>query len=212
MESPDSQRSSAPTGTFTSSELLAGLRDSANQTVWSDYVDRYRPMIVRAVRRSGLTEADAEDVAQSSLLDFSRAYLAGEYDRERGRLRDWLFGIVRNRVRNARRAGGRDPVVEGAGDGAAEPIPEGDHPAAPDQFERIWEEEWRAAVLRQCSAIVRGEVQPTTYAAFQGVVVHGRPVPEVAEELGIDREVVYDAKRRILRRLRELRPLLDETW
>ncbi|MEW6253758.1 MAG: sigma factor, partial [Planctomycetota bacterium] len=85
--------------TTTNTDLLRGLKDPQNQTVWQQYVDRYRPLLLGCGRRVGLSHADAEDVAQLTLTAFCTAYQAGKYDRERGRLRDWLFGIMRNQIR-----------------------------------------------------------------------------------------------------------------
>ena len=73
--------------TVTSASLLAGLKDPANQTVWQQYVDRYRPLILAFLAGLGLARDDAEDVAQASLIAFSTGYLEGKYDPDRGRLR-----------------------------------------------------------------------------------------------------------------------------
>ena len=85
MEDADSAPGVAHVATVTSASLLEGLKHADNQTVWRDYVDRYRPLIVSFARRIGFGEADAEDVAQASLLAFSSAYLEGAWIDERVR-------------------------------------------------------------------------------------------------------------------------------
>lgn len=200
-----SEHPSAPPATST--ELLEGLRDPANRTVWSQYVARYRPLLERTAERAGLAPVDAEEVAQTTLVEFSAAYARGEYRRERGRLRSWLFGILRNRLRERGREGGRERgrFASDAGDRlAAEP--------APDTLEEIWDEEWRRAVIRRCTEVVRGEVHPRTFEAFRRYVLEGETVESIAADLALSPEGVYDAKRRVLRRLRELRPVLEESW
>jgi hypothetical protein len=84
--------------TQTSTTLLEGLKDAHNRTVWAHYVDRYRPLILSYLRRLGLTAADGEDVSQEALFAFAESYRAGSYDRQRGKLRDWLQGIVRHKL------------------------------------------------------------------------------------------------------------------
>ena len=74
----------------------------------------------------------------------------------------------------------------------------------------IWDREWDRKVLRDCLEHVRREVEPTTFTAFQLVVQHGRSATEVAEELGVAVTVVYNAKHRIVKRIRELREQLDQ--
>ncbi len=90
--------------TATSSSLLEGLKDAANRTRWHEYVDRYRPLIVSFSLSRGLDGEEAEDFAQTVLLEFSRAYRAGRYDAGKGRLRSWLFGIVHRQLRSFLRA------------------------------------------------------------------------------------------------------------
>ena len=89
--------------TVTSTTLLEGLKDPANHTRWRDYVDRYRPLLVGFLRRHGVQATDAEDVAQNVLIEFVRGYCEGRYDRERGRLSSWLFGIAFRQLQNHRR-------------------------------------------------------------------------------------------------------------
>ena len=43
--------------TITSTHLLEGLRSRGNNTIWNQFVERYRPMIVRYARRFGLSDA-----------------------------------------------------------------------------------------------------------------------------------------------------------
>ncbi len=195
--------------TETSTDLLAALRDPQNHEVWGRYVDRYRPLIVRYCGRLGLHDADAEDVAQSTLATFSRAYQDGKYDRDRGRLRVWLFAIARNQINTwHRRRREKEIQVGGSSD-------------APDFFagisdesrsEEIWEQEWREAVLRQCLNEIQREVDPKTFEAFELFASRGLSAEEVGQRLGMTANAVFSAKRRILRRVRELLPAVDEAF
>ncbi len=190
-----------PSDTVTSTTLLDGLKDPGNATVWRQWVERYRPLVVSAARRMGLSAADAEDVAQNALLAFAEAYRLGRYESAQGRLRSWLMGIVRNQVLRWRQ---RAPL----GDGPEPP----DEPAAAGELEAIWEEEWRAAVLRHCLGLVRGEFEPRTIEAFERFALREEPARMVGGALGLSENAVFGAKRRVLRRLQELEPLLDEVF
>jgi RNA polymerase sigma-70 factor (ECF subfamily) len=196
-----------PHPTATSTHLLDGLKDQGNQTVWAQYVDRYRPMIVGYCARLGVAAHDAEDIAQEALVAFARRYRAGDYDRTRGRLRAWLFGMVHTEIARWRRARGRRQEQPGAS-------PTGTLSAVPDQdrLAALWEEEWRAAVVGQCTALARAEVGEKTFAAFELFACQGWPAKRVAEHLGTSESAVFVAKHRVLRRIRELHPRLDETW
>ena len=195
--------------TVTSTILLEGLKDAANQTMWRDYVDRYQPMIVRYVERLGIVRADADDIAQDALLAFANGYRDGKYDRDRGRLRAWLFGIAHTTTRNwFRQNRRRDRQVVQATDQTDFFARIEDE----DRLAALWDEEWRAAVIRQCLDEVRREIEESTYRAFDEFARKGRPAHEVARELQITENAVYGSKRRVLARLRELMPAMEATF
>lgn len=195
---------------MTTSHLLDGLKDPLNQAVWQEYVGRYRPLVIQYGMRLGLSATDAEDAAQLSLIEFCTSYQADKYDRTRGRLRDWLFGIARNQVLNYRRRQvNRGPMLIANGSSGTDFFN-----AVPDEdsMARAWEEEWRQAVMQQCLAAVRAEVEPRTFEAFELFALKELPAEEVAGRLGITANAVFGAKRRILRRIRELLPALQDEW
>jgi RNA polymerase sigma factor (sigma-70 family) len=197
----------SPLPTLTSTTLLEGLKDPGNRTVWLQFVDRYRPLIQRYGERLGLSVEDAEDTTQASLMAFCEAYREAKYERSRGRLGDWLFGIVHNQVRNCQRRRGRQREV---------PVSETQVGSIPsrssDEMERVWEEEWQDAIARECLAQVRREVQEATFRAFELHAIEGLPVAEVARQLKLTPNAVYGAKRRVLRRIRELKPFMEDAW
>lgn len=195
--------------TTTSTDLLAALRNPRNSAVWGRYVDRYRPLIVAYCRRLGIREPDAEDIAQAALISFSRAYQDGKYDRERGRLRGWLFAIARNELATWRRKR-RDKEVQIAGSSEATDFFAG--LSDERDSEEIWEQEWREAVVRQCLAELRSEVAPKTFEAFELFAGQELSAEEVGRRLGMTANAVFSAKRRILRRVRELLPTVEEAF
>lgn len=196
----------------TSTHLLEGLRKPDNQTVWQQFDARYRPVIRGYARRAGLSEQDAEDAAQKTLLEFSESYRKGKYDRQKGRLRHWLFGIARNQIRNTiRRLPAREHHI-------AQDSRQTDFFARisdqqqEDQLEALEEKEWRAGVLRQCLVEVRQTFDTGTVQAFELFAGQDWPAKRVAEHLGMTENAVYLAKHKILKRIRELTPHMEEIW
>lgn len=195
--------------TVTSAELLAGLRDPQNRTVWGEFVERYRPVLCEFGRRVGLPGSDAEDAAQQALLQFAQAFCAGRYDPARGRLRQWLFGIANHAVRDRQRRRAREPHQMPTGDplgGTLEALP------ADDALHAMFEEEWRSAVLAHCLEVVRGEIEERSYAAFVAFALEGRAAADVAAELGMTENAVYGTKRRVLARVREVLAAEEDRW
>lgn len=154
--------------------------------------------MTRYARRSGLSPDAVADVVQEILIAFAEGYRRGAYDRGRGRLSSWLFGIARREVAAARRKAALDPVR------ALESAEERNYPDQDDALVRIWEEEWRRAIVERCIARVRSELEPATWECFALQVFEGLDAEQVAERTGLPRGRVYDAKYRVSRRLREL--------
>ena len=50
--------------------------------------------------------------------------------------------------------------------------------------------------------LIRAEFKESTWQAFYRTAVDARPAAEVAEELGISLRAVYQAKYRVMRRIR----------
>ncbi|HWL93524.1 MAG TPA: RNA polymerase sigma factor [Phycisphaerae bacterium] len=190
---------------ITTTTVLHDLRDFENRAAWDRFDSRFRRPIVNFAVSVGLAPSDAEDVAQESLLTFAEAYRGGRYERTRGRLSQWLFGIAYRKALDQRRRSAR-----GAGSGSsevnlwmAENLP--DETAATVS----WDREWEQALLEQCLEQVRREVEPSTYRAFELVVRENQDAAEAAAVLGVNIKLVYNAKHRILKRIRELRTELE---
>lgn len=118
------------------SELVGA---AAQETAATDtFVSRYRAPLVSFCRRRGLSQEDAEDVAQEVFLRlFSRDLLAAA-DRERGRFRTYLLGITRkvlvDRLRREtalKRGGGAEHV-------SLSELEDPAHPATTSDFDACW--------------------------------------------------------------------------
>ncbi|MDX2200055.1 MAG: sigma-70 family RNA polymerase sigma factor [Phycisphaerae bacterium] len=190
----------------TTSLLLAGLHDSANQAAWHEFHARYSPVLLAVARRLGLTESDAADVAQEALMCFLRDYQAGKYVRERGRLRTWLSSIVRFRVIDSfrkKQQGAAEVGLSAAGD-----VP------SPEDMEALWDAEARQMMLRQALDEVRtsSRIDERTLRAFERAALDDVPVAIVAAELHISTDDVYQAKSRVSSRLREVVSRLEAVY
>lgn len=183
----------------TTTVVLENLRCS-QEDAWKQFVSRFRGPIVRFARDFGLGPEEAEDVAQDTLLDFVRAYREGQYDRDKGRLSAWLFGIAHRRALNAGRRLARGPRPLAAGQRTAFWDNLADEPAS----RRSWDQAWRQSVLEQCLGHLRAEMESRTIRAFELFAIERRPAADVARELDMSRNAVFIAKHRVLKRILEL--------
>ncbi|MCA9243115.1 MAG: sigma-70 family RNA polymerase sigma factor [Phycisphaerales bacterium] len=183
---------------ITTTELLDGLRRPGDQAAWEQFDQRYRPILLGYLRRGGLDENDAADVAQETMTDFLREYQRDKYDRDQGRLRSWLIGIARNRVADARRRAARRR--EARGESAIADMPDdADH-------EAIWDAEQRRHILTLAVQELRdtSRFNTRTLEAFERVALRQEPLDRVSEELGLSPQEIYNAKNRVVERLREI--------
>ncbi len=190
---------------ITTSTILEGLSDQANREAWQRLVARFRRPIQAFCRRTGHNEADAEDIAQETLASFAEAYRNGKYDRSKGRLSRWLFGIAFRVALSKRRSMLRRAAL----------TPQAESLSWIDDVEdeaatRSWDEEWERSLLELCLQRVRQEVEPATMRAFELVMAADRTPAQAALELGVPVKAVYNAKYTVLKRLRELRANLEE--
>ncbi len=203
----------------TTSMLLQSLLDGRGvegDETWTEFDARYRPVLFSFARRLGLSEDDAGEVAQDALVAFVEEFRAGRFDRERGRLRSWLFAIARTRVERRRRIlmrqeGGRH------GGFAAQSAAGGDSLLAElpgeDELSALWEAEWREALLRKGIARLRAtQMSATTLRIFELLCLEGRSPSEVARQFDTTLNAVYLAKFRALERLREVLVEIEEEW
>ena len=187
-QSPDTRRS-----------LLIRVRDTEDHTAWQEFVAIYAPLIHAYAMRRGLQDADAADVAQQVLQSIARAIPGFEYDPKKGTFRGWLFTITRNHLLKSFQQHRRTPTA--TGDTAFQDTLNQQEDAASD--EELWNLEHERQLFQWATEKVRVDFKESTWNAFWGVAVEGKPASEVAETLEMSTGAVYIAKSRVMARLRE---------
>jgi RNA polymerase sigma-70 factor (ECF subfamily) len=191
---------------LTTSTLLERLRNFDDAVAWQRIQSRFQRPVIALAEKLGLSRADAEDVAQETLAAFADGVRRGTFDRSKGRLSAWLFGIAYRQAAGARRKRGRVPAgaLDGSPDSMLAKIPEA------SDFAAAWDAEWERTVLDQCLAQVRQEVEPQTFEAFRLAVLENQSTESTCAATGLSREAVYVAKHRVLKRIREARSELED--
>jgi RNA polymerase sigma-70 factor (ECF subfamily) len=183
----------------TRASLLLRVRDPADQAAWGEFVEIYRPVILRLARQKGMQEADAEDVAQQVMAAVARAIERRGHDPKRAKFRTWLRRVANNAILNALTRGKPD---RGSGDSALlAMLNQHASPAGPDS--ELLRLEHQREVFRWAARHVRAEFHDETWHAFWQTAIEGRAVEEVAEELGKNRGAIYAARSRVIRRIQE---------
>jgi RNA polymerase sigma-70 factor (ECF subfamily) len=183
--------------TATRATLLARVRNLNDKAAWEQFAAIYEPLIRRYLRRRGIQDADAADVAQDTMRKVTEAIGKLEYDRGKGRFRGWLLTIAHrnliDHVARTRRA------VAGSGDDAVHDMIDST-PQVGDQHE--WERECQQATVQWAMDQIKTEFAPKTWQAFYATAVETRAVADVARELNMSSGAVYIARSRVTSRLR----------
>ena len=180
--------------------LLERLRDGADALAWDEFFDRYWRLIFASARRRGCSEHTAEEIVQDVMLAVFEKKHVFRYDPAQGRFRDWLAGMVRNKVAEHRRRPSERTRARG-GDSQFGPVePEADETGPED----AWEAAFEKALLMVLLDVIRKEMNPRDYLAFELFVLEDLPVAEVAQSTGVTRSAVYKTRTRVFNRLREL--------
>jgi RNA polymerase sigma-70 factor (ECF subfamily) len=183
----------------TSESLITQVRDPADREAWERFEQLYRPVIFRIARSRGLQESDAFDVVQQVLMSVAAAI--GRYHRHAAGppFRHWLSRITRNAILEVLTRGPRDKAQGGSSFlRALRAIPSMDA----DQTEQLIETEYRREIYARAAVRVRGEVEESTWLAFEMTILQSISVPTASRSLGLSAGSVYAARSRVVRRLR----------
>src|SRR5258707_14587409 len=88
--------------------LVEHLADWGDQLRWQEFFDTYSKLIYSAARQSGLTDAEAQEAVQKTVITVSKNIGKLKYDPAIGSFKSWLVQITRWRICNPMRK--REPV------------------------------------------------------------------------------------------------------
>jgi RNA polymerase sigma factor (sigma-70 family) len=180
--------------------LLSRLRNLDDQESWRTFFDLYWRLLYNVARKSGLDDADAQEIVQDTVIAVARKMPEFRYDPARGTFRQWLLRITRRRIiDHLRRIYRQSPKAEVA----LESLDEDEEyaTAAIDEnasaIEAAWNEEWEKSTFDAALACVRTSINPRHFQVFDYCVLKEWPASKVAATLGLNAAQVYLAKHRV---------------
>ena len=187
----------------TRESLLGRLKDWKDEESWREFVNIYRQLIFSAARKSGLTEAEADDVVQETIVSVAKTIREFQYDPERCSFKTWLRHLTQKRIADHYRKRPREHLLREASGGATTGTGAFDRVPSPGDLETIWEEEWQNKILDAALERVRTQASARQYQMFDLYVLKKMRVQEVAAALGTSVAQVYLAKHRISRLIKK---------
>jgi len=197
-----------PTDSFlpTRRSLLTRLKDWDDEGAWREFFDTYWRLIYSVARRAGLGEAEAQDVVQETMVVVAKQMPGFRYDPARGSFKGWLHTVIRGRLSRHWRKNSSQPRTRPPGE--VEQVEEGweeaaGQPAAPPDFEAIWQLEWEQNLIGAALRRVQAKVSPRQYLLFSLATLKEIPTHVIKERYEASLTQIYLAKLRVGRLFKE---------
>jgi len=197
--------------------LVERLADWGDQRRWQEFFDTYWKLIHSAARKSGLTDAEAQEVVQETVITVAKNIGKLKYDPAIGSFKGWLLQITRWRIADQFRK--REPG------NAKRPRSTDDRLTAtiervPDSqivdLDEVWESSWKENLFEAAVARVKKKIEPKQFQIFDCYVRKEWPAQKVAERLGVNVGQVYLARHRVgallKKEIKALEKMEKRTW
>jgi RNA polymerase sigma-70 factor (ECF subfamily) len=186
----------------TRKSLLGRLRDRQDQESWRDFFETYWRLLYNAAVKSGLSDAEAQDAVQDTVIEVARTIDAFQHRGYPGSFRQWLLRLAGWRITDRLRRRQREQRILGPVATQSHP---GSHTATIEKVAdpaavnvvQVLDEEWELHLFRLAMLRVKSTVDARQFQIFDLCVVQEWPVKKVAATLRVRPEVVYLAKHRV---------------
>ena len=180
--------------------LLERLRDLDDQESWQEFFSTYWKLIYCATVKAGLSDAEAEDVVQETMIGVARRMPEFRYDPEVCSFKGWLMHVTRRRIIDVHRKRQRQPQrleTWPADTGNGEPGLHVPDLAAEEAFASIWDEEWERNLVDSAMDRVKRTVRPEHYQIFFLHSVKAMPARDIGKLMGVSAAKVYVVQHRV---------------
>jgi len=187
-----------PTLLATRRSLVERLADWGDQRRWQEFFDTYWKLIYSAARQAGLTDTEAQEVVQETVITVAKNIEKLNYNPAIGSFKGWLLQITRWRIADQfrKRPPGNAKRPRSADDRLTATIER-----VPDSrivdLDVVWEAEWKENLFEAAIARVKKKVEPKQFQIFDCYVRKEWPAQKVAARLGVNIGQVYLARHRV---------------
>jgi RNA polymerase sigma factor (sigma-70 family) len=178
--------------------LVDRLANWDDQRRWQEFFDTYWKLIYSAARKSGLADAEAQEVVQETVITVAKNIDRLKYDPAVGSFKGWLLQITRWRIADQfrkRELEGvkRTHLQDDRFTATIERVPD----SRIVDLDAVWETEWKDNLLEAAIARVKRKIDPKQFQIFDCYVRKEWPAQKVAERLRVSVGQVYLARHRV---------------
>jgi RNA polymerase sigma factor (sigma-70 family) len=182
--------------------LLDRLRNLDDDASWQEFFNTYWKLLYCAAVKAGLSDQEAEEVVQETIIGVARRMPEFRYDPQVCSFKGWLMHVVRRRIIDLLRKRQTRPQQfeplpsDTTRTGVGLQIPD---TAAERAFAGMWDEEWAKNLVDAAMERVKRAVKPEHYQIFYLHSVKNLPARDISELLGVSAAKVYVVRHRVAR-------------
>jgi len=179
--------------------LLARLKNWNDDESWKQFFDTYWKLIYATATKSGLSDAEAQEVVQETVIAVAKKMSELKYDPALGSFKGWLLQLTRWRIGDQwrKRRGEVAQSWRACDETARTSTVERQPDPASLNLDAVWEEEWKKNLMDAALQRTRRKVGAKQYQMFDLYVLKGWPVEDVVKTLKVSADSVYQAKKRV---------------
>lgn len=185
--------------------LLFRVQQSQDPVAWEEFHRLYRRLIHGRARRSGLSHADAEDVAQDVFQRVAESIKDFDLNPDRGSFRGWLMKLTQWRIADKFESLNRQPKHSPSTHSPEDTLRTAtiNRVPSPEAEEDEWDREWQEHVLSAAIERLARQVKAKHFQVFDLYVRQQWPVLKVAAQLKVNPASVYVISHRLTKQLKE---------
>jgi RNA polymerase sigma factor (sigma-70 family) len=178
--------------------LVDRLANWDDRRRWQEFFDTYWKLIYSAARQSGLTDAEAQDVVQETIITVAKKIDKLKYDPTIGSFKGWLLQITRWRIADQfrKRRPGESKRPLSSEDRVTATIDRVADSNVVD-LDELWEKQWQQNLFEAAITRVKKKVDPKQFQIFDCYVRKEWPAQKVADQLRVNVGQVYLARHRV---------------
>lgn len=184
--------------------LIERIRDQHNELAWEEFVATYESYIYAIIRRMGISAEDSKDIHQDVVLNLWKK-LPDYRKNPNSRFRSWLSTVtsnavkyfIRSSVNKSKKLDRYENLLKDLDDSSTE-------------IEAIADEEWELFIADKAMKTVEQAFSGRGMDVFQ-MSLNGHSIAEIAKELNIEENSVYQLRARVKKSLtKEISRLKEE--
>ncbi|MGA2870977.1 MAG: sigma-70 family RNA polymerase sigma factor [Verrucomicrobiota bacterium] len=162
-----------------------------------EFFNIYSELIHNVAIKSGLTQAEAKDVVQETMVAVAKHIPSFKYNRKLGSFKHWLLNMSRWRIRDQfrRRKSLTTQLPDDLDDETGQLSVLVDEKTL--DFDEFWESEWQKTMFDAAVNKVKTSLDSEKYQIFDFLINKQWPPEKVSKSFGISVNQVYLAKHRI---------------